>query len=100
VGARDMFLNTPFNSGILSRFVTEWGGPASRVRKLKLAMRENICAGDDMIIDGRVTRKFEDHGEHFVEIDIQVSTQDGPKYSAGATLRLPRRAAVGSGVAR
>ena len=89
VGARDMFLNTPFNTGILSRFVTEWGGPASRVRKLKLAMRENVCAGDDMIIDGHVVRKFEEDGEHFVDIDIQVSTQDGPKYTAGATLMLP-----------
>ena len=94
VGARDMFLNTPFNTGILSRFVTEWGGPASRLRKLKLAMRENICAGDDMIIDGLVARKFEDAGDHFVDIDIQVSTQDGPKYTAGATLLLPRLSAA------
>lgn len=90
VGARDMFLNTPFNSGMLSRFVTEWGGPLSRVRKIKLAMRENICAGDDMILDGQVVRKYAEDGDHFVDIDIQVSTQDGPKYAAGATLMLPR----------
>ncbi len=90
VGARDMFLNTPFNFGMLSRFATDWAGPLSRVRKLKLAMRENICAGDDMIIDGRVVRKYAHEGDHLVDIDIQVSTQDGPAYEAAATLMLPR----------
>ena len=91
IGARDMFTNTPFNASMLSRFVTDWGGPLSVVRRIKLLMRENVCAGDDMIIDGRVTRKYADGDEHLVDIDIQVSTQNGPAYGAAATLRLPRR---------
>jgi hypothetical protein len=90
VHARDMFLNTPFNAGMLSRFSTDWGGPLSRLRNLKLRMRENICAGDDMIMNGRVVRKYEEDGEPRVDIDIQVSTQDGPAYEAAATLVLPR----------
>jgi hypothetical protein len=85
-----MFLNTPFNAGMLSRFSTDWGGPLSRLRNLKLRMRENICAGDDMIMNGRVVRKYEEDGEPRVDIDIQVSTQDGPAYEAAATLVLPR----------
>jgi acyl dehydratase len=90
VHARDMFLNTPFNAGMLSRFATDWGGPLSRLRNLKLRMRENICAGDDMIINGRVVRKYEHDGEPRVDIDIRVSTEDGPAYEAAATLMLPR----------
>jgi acyl dehydratase len=90
IGARDMFTNTPFNAGMLSRFVTDWAGPTSLVRRMKLQMRENVCAGDDMIIDGRVVRKYVDGDAHLVDIDIQVSTQHGPAYGAAATLLLPR----------
>lgn len=93
VQARDMFLNTPFNFGILSRFLTDWAGPAGMVRRLKLSMRNNICAGDDMLIDGKVVRKYVDNGDHCVDVDIQVSTQDGPAYEASSTVVLPVAAA-------
>jgi hypothetical protein len=89
VQARDMFLNTPFNIGILSRFLTDWAGPQSVIRKLKLAMRENICVGDDMTINGHVVRKYVDDDDHRVDIDIEVSTQYGPAYQASATMALP-----------
>jgi acyl dehydratase len=91
VNARDMFLNTPFNTGMLSRFATEWGGPESRLRRIKLRMSENVCAGDDMSIDGTVARKSVEGDEHVVEIDVKVSTQHGPAYGATVTLMLPRR---------
>jgi acyl dehydratase len=91
VHARDMFLNTPFNTGMLSRFATEWGGPASRLRRIKLQMRDNICAGDDMHIDGTIARRYTDGDEHLVEIDVQVSTQHGPAYGAKVTIALPTR---------
>ena len=89
VHARDMFLNTPFNLGMLSRFLTDWAGPLSVVRRLRLAMDKNICVGDDMMIDGRITRKFVDGDDHCVDIDILVSTQEGPSYRASSALVLP-----------
>jgi acyl dehydratase len=92
VHARDMFLNTPFNMGILARFLTDWSGPQGLVRRLKLAMRENICAGDDMSIDGTVTRKYVEGDEHGVDVAIVVSTQHGPAYEASATVLLPAKA--------
>jgi acyl dehydratase len=91
VQARDMFLNTPFNLGLLSRFVTDWAGPRGTVRRLRLAMSQNICAGDDMTINGRVSRKFVDGDNHGVDIEIVVSTQDGPAYGASASVLLPVR---------
>jgi hypothetical protein len=91
--APDMFLGTHFNIGILCRFMTDWGGPNSTIRRAKLGMRRPICAGDDMIITGQVTRKFEHEGEGRVDINIEVSTQDGPAYVCGGTLALPSRPA-------
>jgi hypothetical protein len=93
VQARDMFLNTPFNIGILARFLTDWSGPRGTVRRLKLAMRENICVGDDMVINGKVVRKYVEGDDHCVDVEIEVSTQDGPAYQASSTMVLPTAAA-------
>ena len=89
--ARDMFLGTHFNIGMLCRFMTDWGGPRSIIRRTKLGMRRPICAGEDMIMSGCVTSKYVQDGEHRVDIDIAVSTQDGPAYVCGGTLALPTR---------
>jgi hypothetical protein len=90
-GAPDMFLGTHFNIGLLSRFLTDWGGPLSAVRRIKLAMRRPICPGEDVMIDGQVTQRYEQDGVRFVDVDIQVATQNGPAYVATATLLLPSR---------
>jgi hypothetical protein len=54
-------------------------------------MRRAICAGEDMIINGQVARKYEQDGNHLVDIDIEVTTQNGPAYKAKGTLLLPSR---------
>jgi acyl dehydratase len=91
--ARDVFVNTPFNVGMISRFLTDWAGPRATVRRVHFAMRGNVCAGDDMIIDGRVTEKYVEHGEHRVDIEVTISTQDGPVTPCTAVLALPSRGA-------
>jgi hypothetical protein len=88
---RDMFLGTHFNLGMMSRFMTDWGGPASTVRRIQLAMRRSICAGEDLSITGRVVKKYEQDGEHRVDVDVELVTERGPAYQAGGTLALPTR---------
>jgi len=88
---RDVFVNTPFNMGMFSRFMTDWGGPRSVVRRMNMAMRGNVCAGDDMIITGKVTRKYVEAAELRVDLEITMSTQDGPVTPCTATLALPSR---------
>lgn len=89
--ARDVFVNTPFNIGMVSRFLTDWAGPRSTVRRTKVEMRGAVCAGDDMIISGRVTRKYEEDGARLVDVDVMIATQDGPATPCSATLALPGR---------
>lgn len=87
---KDVFVNTPFTLGIVSRFLTDWAGPRSAVRRLSLSMRGNVCAGDDMIVNGTVTRTYVANGEPRVDVDVVIATQDGPVTPCGATLALPR----------
>jgi acyl dehydratase len=93
---KDVFLNTPFNVGMVARFMTDWAGPKSTVRKIMVRMRQNVCAGDDMVITGKVTKKYVEEGDHRIDLDIMISTQDGPATPCGATLSLPSRGAGAS----
>jgi len=89
---RDMFLGTHFNLGMMSRFMTDWGGPLSTVKRIQLAMRRSVCAGEDMIMSGRVSEKYEKDGEHRVDLNVEIRTDRGAAYQAGGTLALPTRA--------
>lgn len=88
---KDVFVNTPANIGFFSRFMTDWGGPRSTVRRMSFAMRGNVCAGDDMTITGKVTKKYIESGDLRVDLEIMVSTQVGPVTPCTATLALPSR---------
>lgn len=93
-GTRDVFVNTQFNMGMVSRLATDWAGSSAIVRRVKIRMKENVCAGDDMIVTGRVTRKFVDKGEHRVDIDVMISNQERPATPCEATVALPSRVAA------
>ena len=54
-------------------------------------MRDNVCAGDDMIMTGRVVRRYVEQGEHRVDLEIVIATQAGPVTPCTATLALPTR---------
>lgn len=86
--AREMFLGTHFNLGMLSRFMTDYGGPGSTVRRIQLRMMRTIGAGEDYRMSGRITRKWEQEGEKLVDMDIAIDTQLGPGYRCSGTLAL------------
>jgi acyl dehydratase len=86
---REMFLGTHFNLGMLSRFMTDYGGPLSTVRRIQLQMKRTIGAGEDYRMTGVVTRKWEEGGEKLVDMDISIDTELGPAYSCSGTLALP-----------
>ena len=88
---KDVFLNTPFNMGIVSRFMTDWAGPDATLKKMKVSMRGNACAGDDMIVTGSITKKYVEDGEHLIDADVLISTQDGPVTPCTATVSLLSR---------
>jgi len=87
---REMFLGTHFNLGMLSRFMTDYGGPTSTVRRMQLQMMRTIGAGEDYMMSGVITKKWEKDGESLVDMDITIDTELGPGYRCSGTLALPR----------
>jgi acyl dehydratase len=86
---REMFLGTHFNLGMLSRFMTDYGGPLSTVRRIQLQMKRTIGAGEDYMMSGVITRKWRCEGENLVDMDIRIDTELGPGYVCSGTLALP-----------
>ena len=86
---REMFLGTHFNLGMLSRFMTDYGGPRSTVRRIQLQMKRTIGAGEDYMMSGVITRKWEEGGEKRVDMDISIDTELGPAYQCSGSLALP-----------
>lgn len=91
-GTRNVFVNTQFYMGIVSRLVTDWAGTAARVCRVKIKMQSNVCAGDDMVITGCVTRKYLEQGERRVDVEVTIANQQGPAMPCEATVALPSRA--------
>jgi acyl dehydratase len=95
-GQPTIYINTMHFMGFIDRVATTWAGPRSFIARRKMAMRRPIFAGDTMVGEGRVTRKYSDDtsdpARHLVELEVTVSNQRG-ELCAPATviLELPTR---------
>ncbi|HLN17053.1 MAG TPA: MaoC/PaaZ C-terminal domain-containing protein [Acidimicrobiales bacterium] len=97
-GQPTIYINTMHFLGFIDRLATAWGGPASFITRRKMSMRHSIYAGDTMVGQGRVVRKYTDEPggrtRHLVELEITVENQDGQLcVPATVHLELPARQA-------
>lgn len=75
-GVPDIFVNTQWYQGLLGRYVTDWGGPESFLRSLAFDMRAPNHPGDLLEVHGAITRKYEQHGQKLVDLDVRIDNQD------------------------
>ncbi len=93
IGSRDMFVNTMFEQALFGRYVADWSGPESDFRATTLQMGVQVCPGDVLQIDGKVVKKYEQDGDHRVDIEMTAANQMGVAARSSATLAMPSRAA-------
>jgi acyl dehydratase len=91
-GTRDLFVGTWFYMGMLTRYATDWAGPAAFVTSLDFSMKKPLCPGDDMRIQGTVVGCRTDNHRHLVDLELTISNQDGPTTPARLSVVLPSRA--------
>ena len=58
-GSPDIFMNILTTNGFVSRFVTEWAGPGSRLANLSIRLGAPNYPGDTMTFTGSVEAKDE-----------------------------------------
>jgi hypothetical protein len=53
-GSKDIFLNILTDTGLVQRFVTDWAGPAARVRSISIRLGVPCYAYDTLAFSGAV----------------------------------------------
>jgi acyl dehydratase len=53
-GSADMFMNILTSNGLIGRFVTDWAGPAARLRGVDIRLGVPAYPGDTLRFTGRV----------------------------------------------
>ena len=77
-------------AGILGTYATDWLG-AANVRKFTVQFREQVWPGDRLVASGRVVKKYDDGGEHKVDVDLLLTRVEsgGAAIKGSATFVVP-----------
>jgi acyl dehydratase len=81
VGPRGIFLNTPNQAGWIERYLTAWGGPKTRLGKLRFRMRRPVCPGDELVFNATITNVAEGGWVH-LEVLLTVADEVVTKCTA------------------
>jgi acyl dehydratase len=92
-GSPNIFMNIMTDNGYCSRFLTDWAGPESMVRKVSIRLGVPAYAGSTLQYTGSVTGKTEHDGEGLVEVEFRATNDQGDHLSGTAVIGLPLRGA-------
>jgi acyl dehydratase len=84
-GAKDVFMNILTTNGFVGRFVTDWGGPDTIVKKVSIRLGVPNYPGDTMKLTGNVTKV--DGNE--VEVAVRGANNLGDHVTGTVTVTLP-----------
>ena len=92
-GAPDMYANNVFIQSWWERAVREYIGLAGTFKKTgPFRMRIFNTVGESAVTSGQVTRRWQEDGEHLVEIEVRTETSDGVTVGPGpVVVSLPSR---------
>jgi acyl dehydratase len=85
-GSRDIFMNILTTNGLVGRFVSDWAGPASVLRTLRIRLGVPNYPGDVMTLTGEVIEVGDD-GD--VVVRIRGANGIGDHVTGTVTVRLP-----------
>lgn len=59
-GTPDIFMNILTTNGLVGRYLTDWAGPTSRLKRIQLRLGAPNFPGDTMIMSGKVSSAIDD----------------------------------------
>jgi acyl dehydratase len=87
-GSPNLFMNILTTNGLCVRFLTDWAGPESMVKKLSIRLGVPCFPDDPLRFTGTVTGKSAGEGEGFVEVTFTGANSLGDHVSGTAVLSL------------
>ena len=92
IGQPDVFGMGNLRLAYLHNMLRNWLGEAGDITRVGCQYRALNLRDDVLTAHGRVTRKYVEHGEHLVDLEVWVENQQGENTCPGvATVRLPTR---------
>lgn len=88
-GQENIYLSTLFYHGFVDRGLNDWAGPDALIRRRKISMIKSIYPGQTATLTGKVVGKREEAGKCLVDLELLVSSEEGPCVPSEATLELP-----------
>lgn len=87
-GMPDIFMNILTTSGLSARYLSDWAGPASRLRKLRFKLMAPNTPGDTMVMQGRVQALDDSAGQPLVTVEFAGKNSRGIHVSGQAELAV------------
>lgn len=84
----DIFMNILTTNGICARYLSDWAGPGSRLRRINFKLMAPNVPGDTMVMQGRVVKLEHIAGEKLVSVDFAGRNSRGFHVTGSATLAL------------
>ncbi|HEY8524385.1 MAG TPA: MaoC/PaaZ C-terminal domain-containing protein [Acidimicrobiales bacterium] len=84
-GSDDLFMNILTTNGLVGRFVTDWAGPAARLRGIDIRLGVPAYPGDTLAFSGRVV----DVRDRVVTVAVRAANARGDHASGTVEVEVP-----------
>jgi acyl dehydratase len=88
-GAPDIFMNILTSNGYVSRYVTDWSGGESRVRRISTRLGGPAVPGQPLRFRGQVANELDEGGERIFEVRVRADNDLGNHLTATVEVALP-----------
>lgn len=91
-GLDGLIIHGALKNAFLAQAVTDWMGPAGRLKQVSAQYRGMDVPGDTLTIHGEVTEKWSADGENLVRCALRLESGKGEQTTTGeALVSLPSR---------
>jgi len=91
-GLPDVILHGRLKASFLGQMLTDWTGLEGNLKKYNVRYRGMDFPDQELTCKGKVTKKYVENNEHFVELDIWTENPQGEKTITGsAVVSLPSK---------
>jgi acyl dehydratase len=88
-GAPHMFMNILTTNGYVARYVTDWAGPETQLRSIKIRLGAPAIPGKPLRFSGRVEKVSEERDERVIEVSVRAANDLGDHATGTVLFGLP-----------
>lgn len=88
-GAPDLFLNILSTNGYIARYLTDWAGPRSELRNIRIRLGVPAIPGHVLQFRGNVSEVRDEEGARAIAVELKATNEMGDHATGTAELRIP-----------